>query len=80
LETGQRPQCVSSDYLCTPRLKGYKERLVQDVDERLDLLYVKYQCTGTDGCFFSTVSSSYLHKRVKTTVLFPFITSHKTGY
>ncbi|ETM31668.1 hypothetical protein L914_20800, partial [Phytophthora nicotianae] len=46
---------------------------------KIDLLYIKYQCAGSEGQF-STVPPSYLHRRVETLLLFPFVTSHKTGY
>ncbi|KAE9274935.1 hypothetical protein PR003_g29470 [Phytophthora rubi] len=79
-EAGQKPQCISPGCLCTPRLKEYKHRVVQDVESKVELLYIKYQCTGADRRCFSTVSQAYLQRSVETLLHFPYLTSHKTGY
>ncbi|RLN98115.1 hypothetical protein BBJ28_00017261, partial [Nothophytophthora sp. Chile5] len=80
INPGQKPLCVSEGCFCTPRLKEYKQRVIQDVDAKVILLYVKYQCTGSDRRCFSTVTSSYVEARVETLVLFPLVLSNKTGY
>ncbi|ETP31117.1 hypothetical protein F442_19991 [Phytophthora nicotianae P10297] len=57
-----KPFCTISGCTCTPRVKEYKQRVVEEVDTKCHLLYVKYQCTGANKIFFSTVSSAYLQR------------------
>ncbi|RLN89871.1 hypothetical protein BBJ28_00020829 [Nothophytophthora sp. Chile5] len=65
---------------CTPRVKEYLQRVVEDVEGKRDLLYVKYQCTDTERSCYSAISPEYLQSQVYTIVHFPFITGTNTGY
>ncbi|KAF1791093.1 hypothetical protein GQ600_7103 [Phytophthora cactorum] len=44
--------CAEPGCSCTPRLKEYKQRVVEEVDSKCHLLYIKYQCTGNYKGFF----------------------------
>ncbi|ETM33370.1 hypothetical protein L914_19390 [Phytophthora nicotianae] len=45
LQPSMKPFCTISGCTCTPRVKEYKQRVVEEVDTKCHLLYVKYQCT-----------------------------------
>ncbi|ETP02946.1 hypothetical protein F441_20040 [Phytophthora nicotianae CJ01A1] len=79
LQPSMKPFCTISGCTCTPRVKEYKQRVVEEVDTKCHLLYVKYQCTGANKIFFSTVSSAYLQREVRLLVHFPYILTKKFG-
>ncbi|ETO76414.1 hypothetical protein F444_08181 [Phytophthora nicotianae P1976] len=79
LQPSKKPFCTISGCTYTPRVKEYKQRVVEEVDTQCHLLYVKYQCTGANKIFFSTVSSAYLQREVRLLVHFPYILTKKFG-
>ncbi|OWZ09283.1 LOW QUALITY PROTEIN: hypothetical protein PHMEG_00018033 [Phytophthora megakarya] len=78
LEPGQKPRCIVSGCICTPRVKEYNHEL--NIDAKVNLLYVKHQCLSSNGCCFSTISPAYLHTSPETPPFSPYVTCHKTGY
>ncbi|KAG6947940.1 hypothetical protein JG687_00015783, partial [Phytophthora cactorum] len=42
----KRPFCVVPDCKCEPNIKERKLRVIEDVDCKYSVLYVKYKCTG----------------------------------
>ncbi|POM66578.1 Hypothetical protein PHPALM_17540 [Phytophthora palmivora] len=42
----RKPPCVVSGCRCDPSLKELKLRVIEDVDCKYNVLYIKYQCTG----------------------------------
>lgn len=73
----QKPRCVVPNCYCTPRIKEHKQRVVECVDAKVDLVYVKYQCTGTDARCFSTVSSAFLTTNTDATLFFSICAKQK---
>ncbi|KAG1689455.1 hypothetical protein DVH05_002256 [Phytophthora capsici] len=79
LQPSMKPFCTLSGCTCTPRVKEYKQRVVEEMDTKCHLLYVKYQCTGAKKISFSTVSPAYLQREVRLLVHFPYILTKKFG-
>ncbi|OWZ19991.1 hypothetical protein PHMEG_0005668 [Phytophthora megakarya] len=72
--------CTVAGCTCAPKVKEYKQRVIEDVDCKYDVVYVKYQCKhGGSGSTFSTLSSRYaeIHSEA---VYLPFFIGKKTGY
>ncbi|EGZ05062.1 hypothetical protein PHYSODRAFT_348643 [Phytophthora sojae] len=63
LQASKKPFCAMPGCSCTPRLKEYKQRVVEEVDTKCHLLYTKYQCTGESTGCFSTVTPAYLQSK-----------------
>jgi hypothetical protein len=77
LETNWK--CPKSGCACTPQVKGYMSRQVDDVEHRTLLLFCKYRCRST-GDIFSTVSDMFLDAQLpEITIRFPYIMTHKFG-
>ncbi|OWZ12764.1 hypothetical protein PHMEG_00014029 [Phytophthora megakarya] len=71
---GQRPSCISPGCGCTPRVKEYLKRVVEDIDGKQDLLNTKDQCAGSARACFSTISPTVadycaIHSVVESKVL-----------
>jgi hypothetical protein len=78
-EPNRKPKCVVSGCSCVPRVKSYKQRIVEDVEHRTVLYYARYQCTGTSRKSFSTISDSYLASSKLLVLNFPYLLTYKTG-
>ncbi|EGZ11186.1 hypothetical protein PHYSODRAFT_337932 [Phytophthora sojae] len=79
LQASKKPFCAMPSCSCTPRLKEYKQRVVEEVDTKCHLLYTKYQCTGESTGCFSTVSPAYLQREPQLVVHFPYVLTKKYG-
>ncbi|ETL48821.1 hypothetical protein L916_01608 [Phytophthora nicotianae] len=80
LRASNIPHCIMPGCSCSPGVKEYKQRVVEDVHTKCHLLYVKYQCTGeTKGCF-STVNADYIQSEARLLMHFPFVMSKKGGF
>ena len=72
-------KCPVSNCLCTPQVKGYMSREVDDIEHRTLLLFCKYRCR-TSGKMFSTLSQSYMDAQsAEVSLHFPYIMTHKFG-
>jgi hypothetical protein len=71
------PYCVKCK--CTLRVKDYKQRVVEDVNHRTNLLYVSYECTGKSKETFTTISKRYFDRNGADFLRFPYILTHKFG-
>ncbi|KAE9208533.1 hypothetical protein PF005_g12168 [Phytophthora fragariae] len=56
LNAHQKPDCVVDHCTCTPLVKEYLQRVVENVEGKYNLLYVKYQCAGSSRSCFSSAS------------------------
>jgi hypothetical protein len=74
-----KPHCVVDGCSCTPRLREYKARVVEDVAHKTVLLYVKYQCTADGKTTFSTVHDKYLSQSALLQLHFPYLLTKKSG-
>lgn len=75
----KKPYCIMPGCSCTPRIKEYKQRTVENVDSKCHLLYIKYQCTGDSKSCFSTVNSNYIQREVRLLMHFPYVMTKKFG-
>ncbi|EGZ25574.1 hypothetical protein PHYSODRAFT_344979 [Phytophthora sojae] len=75
----QKPYCIMPGCSCTPRVKEYKQRTVEDVDSKSHLLYIKYQCAGDHKSCFSTVTASYIQREARLLMHFPCVMTKKFG-
>lgn len=66
LNEGKRPRCAIQDSMYIPSVKQYKMRVIEGVEYKVRLLYVKYVCSGDSRYSFSTIGSSYRHAQVET--------------
>ncbi|OWY93424.1 hypothetical protein PHMEG_00037190 [Phytophthora megakarya] len=65
---------------CAPKVKEYKQRVIEDVNCKYDVVYVKYQCKhGGSGSTFSTLSSRYAEMHSEAFVYLPFLLARKQG-
>ncbi|EGZ05063.1 hypothetical protein PHYSODRAFT_534838, partial [Phytophthora sojae] len=70
------PSCISRDCNCNPKVKDYCRRVVESVECKCDLVFLKYRCAVT-GSYFSTVSSDYFAQWPDMIFHFPFVLSQK---
>ncbi|EGZ18408.1 hypothetical protein PHYSODRAFT_499664 [Phytophthora sojae] len=68
-----------SALLLVVTVKEYVHRTVDLVDAKCDLLYVRYECAGSTGTCFTTISRAYVQKHEEFLVHFPFVLSVKGG-
>ncbi|ETK94829.1 hypothetical protein L915_02181 [Phytophthora nicotianae] len=79
LEPNRKPKCVVIACRCVPKVKQYKQRTVEDVEQRTVLYYARYQCTGGAKKSFSTNSDVYLSSSKLFVLNFPYLLTYKTG-
>ncbi|KAE8896442.1 hypothetical protein PF003_g19903 [Phytophthora fragariae] len=75
----KKPYCIMPERSCTPRVKEYKQRTVEDVDSKCHLLYIKYQCASDSKSCFSTVTAGYIQREARLLMHFPFVMTKKFG-
>ncbi|OWZ20207.1 LOW QUALITY PROTEIN: hypothetical protein PHMEG_0005407 [Phytophthora megakarya] len=76
LHPSRKPFCPMPGCSCTPSLKQYKQRVVEEVDAKFHLLYIKYQCQGeSKGCFFNDFNA----RETQLIIHFPFVLTKKHG-
>ncbi|OWZ03403.1 hypothetical protein PHMEG_00024873 [Phytophthora megakarya] len=72
--------CTVAGCIYAPKVKEYKQRVIEDVDCKYDVVYVKYQYKhGGSGSTFSTLSSRYAEMRSEAFVYLPFLLARKHG-
>lgn len=80
LSPNQRPACVREGCMCTPGIKEYLSRLVEDESHTTALLYIKYVCRGNEPVCVSTISDSFLRMAgPSVSLFFPYIKTVKKG-
>ncbi|KAG1700106.1 hypothetical protein DVH05_011918 [Phytophthora capsici] len=79
----KKPFCVVEGCNCQPSVKERMQRVVEDVECKYTVLYMKYQCTGTHrgkSTTFSTLSSAFIQRNADVMVHLPFVLSKKMGF
>jgi len=79
LQASRKPICPMPGCSCSPRLKEYKQRVVEEVDTKCVLIYVKYTCQGSSRSCFSTITSEYLQRDAQLLMHFPYVLTKKFG-
>ncbi|KAE9051055.1 hypothetical protein PR001_g1803 [Phytophthora rubi] len=75
----KKPYCIMPECSCTPRVKEYKQRTVEDVNSKCHLLYIKYQCASDSKSCFCTVTTRYIQREARLLMHFPFVMTMKFG-
>ncbi|OWZ04035.1 hypothetical protein PHMEG_00024140 [Phytophthora megakarya] len=80
----KKPFCVVPGCQCEPTVKERKQRVVEDVDCKYNVLYIKYNCSGIKSrgkaTTFSTLSAAFVARNQDAMVSLPFIISKKMGF
>jgi hypothetical protein len=77
LQASRKPICPMPGCSCSPRSKEYKQRVVEEVDTKCVLIYVKYTCQGSSRSCFSTITSEYLQRDAQQLMHFPYVLTKK---
>ncbi|KAG7382485.1 hypothetical protein PHYPSEUDO_004820 [Phytophthora pseudosyringae] len=77
--SSRKPYCIMPECSCTPRVKEYKQRSVEEVDSKCHLLYIEYPCTGDSKGRFSTVNSTFIQRQARLLMHFPYVMTKKFG-
>lgn len=75
----RKPKCIVDGCPCVPKVKAYKQRIVEDVDHRTILYYARYQCSGSSRRSFSTLDDDFLSSSKTFILHFPYLLTYKTG-
>ena len=70
--------CINPGCKCTPSVKGYHFRIVEDLNHRTVLLYMSYLCNDSRRSF-NTVTPEYFKRNPTHALLMPYYLSHKHG-
>ena len=56
--------CVIEGCSCKPKVHGYKDRFVEDIEHRTKILYIQYKCSARrkKGRSFSTLDAEWLSR------------------
>ncbi|KAK1928395.1 hypothetical protein P3T76_016153 [Phytophthora citrophthora] len=72
---------VVTSFTCEPKIKEYKQRVIEDVECKYDVIYVKYQCNnGSRGSTFSTLSDRYAERIPVFSPIIHFLSSRKLDF
>jgi hypothetical protein len=75
---GGKPKCINEQCGCIPRTEERKKRVMEDLNHKTVLLYVRYECKEL-GNTFETIQENYFRENKKHALMFPYIMTGHTG-